>query len=45
MYKGFASSVKVCYLGHFFMGSKKIKKNLYLETFSNMFNLLQKGTM
>ena len=31
------SSVNVCYLAHFFIGSKEIQKNLYLETFFNMF--------
>ena len=31
------SSGNVCYLEHFFIGSTEIQKNLYLETFFNMF--------
>ena len=36
-YQEALSSGNVCYLGHFFIGSKQIQKNLYPETFFNMF--------
>ena len=39
------SSGNACYLAHFFISPKKIKKNLYLETFYCIFDLLQKGVM
>ena len=32
-------SGNVCYLGHLFIGSKKIRKNLHLETFLAHFKL------
>ena len=44
-FEGDLSSGNVCYLGHFFIGSLEIRKNLYLETFLTCFNLSQKGTM
>ena len=39
------SSGNVCYLAHFFIGSKEIKKNLYLETFLVHFELSIKGVV
>ena len=35
--KSLDSSGNVCYLEHFSIGSKEIQKNLYLETFLNIF--------
>ena len=39
------SSGNVCYLAHFFIGFKEIKKNLYLETFLVHSELSIKGVM
>ena len=36
-YYGIVSSGNVCYLAHFFIGSKQIQKNLYYETFFSLF--------
>ena len=49
VYNSFNESKKnnsnVCYLEHFFIGSKQILKNLYLETFLVYFELSIKGVM
>ena len=49
VYNSFNESKKnnsnVCYLAHFFIGSKQILKNLYLETFLVYFELSIKGVM
>ena len=39
------SSSNVCYLAHFFIDTKEIQTNIFLETFLVYFWLLQKGVM